>query len=336
MTIFRGTHGPWLIAEIGGNHEGDFDSALRLTDLALASGADAVKFQIYYGDTLVSRVEDPQRNTHFKRFELTPAQHLTLAERVHKAGKAYVVSVWDLAAFDWIAPASTAYKVGSGDLTAPPLLRAAAVTGKPLILSTGLADLAEVAWAVELVRSVSPIYRQRGELAVLQCTSMYPIADGDARLSVMQSLAALGVTPGYSDHTVGNRALEVAAGMGAEVLEFHFTDRKDGRSFRDHQLSLDAADVAELVRELDLIRTLKGAPVKEPLDIEIANDHVRSFRRAVYPSRDIAAGEMLDDQNLCVLRPNHGIDAREYDNLIGRRARRGLRMHEALDWRDIE
>jgi N-acetylneuraminate synthase/N,N'-diacetyllegionaminate synthase len=334
--IFRGAHGPWLIAELGGNHEGDFESALRLTDLAVEAGADAVKFQVYYGDTLVSEVESPDRNAHFKRFELTQDQHLELARRVRSAGRAYVASVWDLAAFDWIDPVIDAYKIGRGDLTAPLFLRAAAATGKPLILSTGLSDIAEVAWAVEVVRSANPAYRDPSRLAVLQCTSMYPIADADVRLSVMRSLSELSVTVGYSDHTIGRRALEVAAAMEADVLEFHFTDCKQGRSFRDHQLSLDSDDVGDLIRALDEIRILKGTPVKEPLNIEIANEHVHSFRRAVYPARDIAVGEVLGNENLCLLRPNSGIDAREYDDLVGRRARRVLRRHEALDWRDIE
>ena len=336
MSVFRGAHGPWLIAEIGGNHEGDFAEAIRLVDLAVEAGADAVKFQIYFGDTLVSSVASPDRNAHFKRFELSPDQHRAIAERVLAAGRAYVASVWDLGAFDWITPLLSACKIGSGDLTAPPFLRAAAATGKPLILSTGLSDMAEIEAAVSLIRSVDPRYVDRSRLAILQCTSMYPIADGDARLAVMDAMRPLGATVGYSDHTLGQRALEVAAAMGAEILEFHFTDQRQGRAFRDHQLSLDPADLRSLIRSLDGIGVLRGTAVKEPLPIEIANDHPRSFRRAVYPSRDIGAGEILDPGNTCVLRPNVGIDARQHDRVLGRRARRNLRRHEPLDWQDLE
>jgi N-acetylneuraminate synthase/N,N'-diacetyllegionaminate synthase len=334
--MFRGPHGPLLIAEIGGNHEGDFEAALRLADLAIEAGADAVKFQIYYGETLVSSIESPDRNAHFKRFELSPDEHLALAARVIDAGRHYVASVWDIDAFEWIDPVVSAYKVGSGDLTAPTFLDAAARTGKPVILSTGLSQMSEVIWAVDFIRAAYPRYRDRSMLAVLQCTSMYPIDAADSRLSVMQEFSELDVSIGYSDHTLGSRALEVAAAMGAEVLEFHFTDVKEGRSFRDHQLSLDGADLANLIKRLDEIHVLKGSPVKEPLDIEIANDHVRTFRRAVYPSRDILPGEVLDASNLCVLRPNHGIDARDYQRLLGRRAVRALRRHERLDWDAVE
>lgn len=333
---FTGPHGPLLVAEIGGNHEGDFDAALRLADLALEAGADAVKFQVYYGDTLVSSVANPDRNAHFKRFELTPQQHLDLAEHVLNTGRGYIASVWDLAAFEWITPALTACKIGSGDLTAPPFLRAAARTGKPLMLSTGLADMADITAAVDLIRNVNPIYRAPSRLAVLQCTSMYPIPDADAHLSVMREFTSLGVTIGYSDHTIGTKALEVATVMGAEVLEFHFTDQKHDRTFRDHQLSLDAVDLRNLIHALEHIRTLQGAAEKKPLPIEIANEHPYSFRRAVYPACDIIAGELLGPDNLCVLRPNQGIDARDYDRVVGRFARRHLRRHEPIDWQDID
>lgn len=332
---FAGSHGPWLVAEIGGNHEGDFDAALRLADLALEAGADAVKFQVYYGDTLVSSVSNPDRNAHFKRFELSSQQHLALAERVLAAGRGYVASVWDLDAFAWSTPVLSACKIGSGDLTAPPFLRAAAHTGKPILLSTGLADMAEVAAAVDVIRTANPAYQESSQLALLQCTTMYPIADADAHLAVMGSFASLGVTVGYSDHTLGTKALEVAAAMGAEVLEFHFTDDKQDRAFRDHQLSLDGADLRNLIHALEDIRTLQGTAIKQPLPIEVSNDHPRSFRRAVYPSRDIEAGEVLDTDNVCVLRPNQGIDARDYDRVVGRLARRQLRRHEPLTWQDI-
>ena len=98
---WQGHHGPLLIAEIGGNHEGDFDAAVRMTDLAIASGADVVKFQIYTGDTLVSPVESPDRHRHFQRFELSPQQHIALAERCQAAGRIYNASVWDLDALAW-------------------------------------------------------------------------------------------------------------------------------------------------------------------------------------------------------------------------------------------
>jgi len=325
---------PVLIAEIGGNHEGDFDYAQRLVSLACETPADVIKLQVYTGDTLVSEHEDPTRNRHFKRFELSRDQHESLISMIHDAGKQYLCSVWDPAALDWIDPHVSMYKVGSGDLTAYPMLRRLAATSKPILLSTGLATLQEVQDAVDYLRNVSAFYQQPDSLALLQCTSMYPIADTDAHLRVMDLLKTTfpGVKVGYSDHTMGTRALQIAALRGAQVLEFHVTDRREGQTFRDHAVSLIPEEVFELKEAIQKDFQFLGTAQKHPLPIEIENDHVTSFRRAVYPSRDIQAGELFGDHNLTVLRPNRGIDAREYDQLIGRTAKIDLNRHQALDW----
>jgi sialic acid synthase SpsE len=324
---------PLLIAEIGGNHEGNFDYAKKLTQLAINSGADAVKFQIYTGDTLVSKLESPQRNNHFKKFELSPKQHIELAKMVFDAGKLYSSSVWDVDALDWIDPYVSFYKIGSGDLTAYPILKAIATTGKPLVLSTGLSTENEVVECVKYLQNLNHIYKNHSHLGVLQCTSMYPITQNDAHLEVMKYFKEkYNWTAGYSDHTEGTQALETAVAMGAEILEFHFTDSRDGKSFRDHKVSLTCDEVLILKEKIKSIKALQGQPVKQPLPIEIENGHDLSFRRAVYPSKDINKGEILNESNLTVLRPLSGIDARDYDKLIGRRILCDVKMHQKLEW----
>lgn len=328
---WQGRHGPLLIAEIGGNHEGDFATALRLLDLAACSGVDFVKFQIYTGDGLVSPVEAPDRHRHFRGFELSREQHVELVHRCDAAGVGYLASVWDLGLLQWIDPQLTMYKVGSGDLTALPLLRWMATRGKPMILSTGLATLNEVLAATHFVQGVNPAYRRAEQFALLQCTSSYPTPLVEANLRAMDDLrAASGLAVGYSDHTVGDLALLVAAARGAQILEFHFTDKREGRTFRDHAVSLTADEVRELCLRLDALRLLLGDGVKAPQPGEIDSDHVRTFRRAVYCRRDIAAGEVLTADDLVCLRPNHGIDAREFDRLPGRRARVSIKAFRAL------
>lgn len=329
---FKGKHGPLLIAEIGGNHEGDFEYAKQLTQLAIDTDVDFVKFQIYSGDTLVSSVESPDRNKHFKKFELHPEQHIELAHMVIEAGIKYTSSVWDIKAMQWIDPYIPIYKIGSGDLTAYPVLKQTAMLGKPMIISTGLSTEAEVLETVAYLQSINPVYQSKDMLALLQCTSMYPINLSDAHLSVMQRLKKLtGLTIGYSDHTEGNKALMYAVAMGAEILEFHFTDSREGKQFRDHKVSLTPNEVKELIQEIKLINALKGDEIKKPLPIEIENGHVDSFRRAVYPSRDIAAGEVFSEENLTVLRPNVGVDAREYYNLIDKQSKVNLKKHQAIN-----
>lgn len=333
---FKGKHGPLLIAEIGGNHEGDFEYAKKLTQLAIDTDVDMVKFQIYTGNSLVSRMESPTRNKHFKKFELTRDQHLELAEMVTDAGLSYTSSVWDLTAIEWLDPYIPAYKIGSGDLTAYPILRETAKLGKPMILSTGLSTEQEVLESIRFIQSVNPEYKKPEMLAVLQCTSMYPINNSDAHLNVMSRLRKqTGLTIGYSDHTVGKKALQYAAAMGAEVLEFHFTDRREGQSFRDHKVSLMPDEVKQLISEIKLIREFQGDAVKKPTQIELDNGHELSFRRAVYPCTDLKAGTVLTEEHITVLRPNHGIDARDYDKVVGKTLKKDVQAHQKLNWENI-
>ena len=328
---------PLLIAEIGGNHEGDFYYALQLVNLALATPVDYVKFQIYAGDTLVSFLEDPARNAHFKKFELSRAQHEKIIQIILQSGKKYLASVWDIESIDWIDPYVDAYKIGSGDLTALPLLKRIAHTSKPIVLSTGLSTMEEVQQGVAYIRKCNSFYQNPTALCVLQCTSMYPIKDSDAHLNVMHSYKKeLGTQVGYSDHTIGMKALELAAVMGAEVLEFHFTDNREGKTFRDHAVSLTPDEVRTLVDSLNSNLAFLGDAKKMPLPIEIDNGHIQSFRRAIYPSRDIEAGEVLGPHNLTVLRPNKGIDARFFEELKGKVAQKPFRKHEALQWEHIQ
>lgn len=320
LSPWVGAFGPLLIAEIGGNHEGSFEAALHLTDLAIESGADVIKFQVYTGDTLVSPIESPSRHRHFQRFELSPDQHLFLAERIISAGRRYNASVWDVGVLEWLDPFLDFYKIGSGDLTAYPVLAAHALRGKPMLLSTGLASLDEVLATVRFVRSVNPVYELPGQLALLQCTSMYPTADGEVNLRVVETLRdAIGVPVGYSDHTTDSLALLAAAARGAEVLEFHFTDCREGRTFRDHAISLTRDEVKLLASQIARLQRIMGNGQKCATQGEVESGHTVDFRRAVYCRRALKAGDELCAEDLVVLRPNHGLDARSFDNACGRR-----------------
>ena len=334
---WKGRSGPYLIAEIGGNHEGDFNSALELTRLACNSGVDAVKYQIYTGDSLVSRVESPDRHQHFQRFELARDQYSLLAKECHERDVTFCASVWDPSAIEWVDPFLMFYKIGSGDLTAYPLLDRIAATGKPIVVSTGLATLKDVAGVVERLQDRDVRYENPEYLALLQCTSMYPIPPEDANLRVMDVFRQdFSATVGYSDHTVGMEALEVAVSMGAEILEFHFTDQREGRSFRDHQVSLTPDEVTAMVDKIGRITTLRGRSHKEPVCSEIESGHVSSFRRGVYPVRDLSEGTRLAEEDLTVLRPAHGIAACDYDRLIGKKLRRSVKALCPFDWDDFE
>jgi sialic acid synthase SpsE/spore coat polysaccharide biosynthesis protein SpsF (cytidylyltransferase family) len=334
---WQGKYGPLLIAEIGGNHEGNFEVARNLARQAITTDVDYVKFQLYRGDTLVSPVESPDRKQHFKKFELTRDQHQELARMCSDAGVGYLASVWDLEMLEWIDRYLYVYKIGSGDLTAWSMLRAFARRGKPIILSTGLASMDEVMQAVSQIQAVDRRYTSPEWLCLLQCTSMYPIDESEANLRVMETLhQATGLAVGYSDHTETGLALRTAAAMGAAVLEFHFTDTREGKIFRDHKVSLTPNEVKVLQEDLQRIQTIRGGNVKLPQPSEIKQGHVTSFRRGVYLNRVVAQGERIGPEDIITMRPNHGLDARDVDLLAGTMAKAALQPYARLEWKNIE
>lgn len=336
MLGWHGKHGPYLIAEIGGNHEGDFEYARKLTYMACESGVDSVKFQIYTGDTLVNKIVSPERNVHFKRFELKPEEYISLAKQCNELGVTFTASVWDMDILKWIDPYMEFYKIGSGDLTAYPILKEISLLGKPIILSTGLATLEEVKESVDYIKSHDSRYENPEYLALLQCTSMYPIPDEDANLKVIDLLKEnFGLAVGYSDHTEGTVAVEAAVAMGAEIIEMHFTDTREGKSFRDHKVSFTCAEIKNLIKRINKIQTMKGKKTKTPTTSEIKSGHIDTFRRAVYPIHDLPSGTVLTDRKLAILRPNHGIDARDYEKLVGKTLKNDVKAYQMLDWDDI-
>jgi len=328
---WRGPAGPLLIAEIGGNHEGDFNTAVEMCEQAIKSGADCVKFQLYRGDSLVSQVESPDRHKHFQKFELTREQHIHLAEMCRQAGVGYTASVWDMEMLEWIDPYLDFYKIGSGDLTAWPLLREFARRGKPMLISTGLATLDEVLQTVSHIQMVDERYKRPEMLCLMQCTSMYPIPDEEANLLVMDAFRAqTGLSVGYSDHTVGTAALRTAAAMGADALEFHFTNSREGKTFRDHKVSLVAEEVQQLKEEIAHITMARGSFAKTPTSSELENHHELSFRRGVYLRAPVKEGEKINSNNLVLLRPAVGTDARDADALDGAVAKRNIGPMQAM------
>ncbi|MBM4305794.1 MAG: N-acetylneuraminate synthase [Deltaproteobacteria bacterium] len=330
MTTFQRDR-VFVIAEIGGNHEGDFKYAQRLTRLAAESGADAVKFQIYSGDHLVNPLIDPDRNRHFKKFQLTKDQYIELAKLCGQLGVKFMASVWDMDAFTYIDKFVLIYKIGSGDLTAYNIIKKIAQKGKPIILSTGLANMEEVLHAVKFIYSINSSYRSEKKLALLQCSSMYPIPDEDANLNVMLTLKEkTGLPVGYSDHTVGTIAVETAVAMGAEIIEIHFTDTREGKTFRDHLISLTKEEIKSLIEKIRKIKKLQGGFEKKPTQSERESNHIISFRRGVYPNRDLNAGEIIKEEDLVTLRPCTGIEAESFFEVVGKKLLVDVRKGQIL------
>jgi len=315
----------YIIAEIGGNHEGDFEKARSLMKQAIDSGADSVKFQVYSGRSLVNIKEDPDRVNHFNRFALKDEEYVALAKECRELGADFNASIWNEEHVELLDEYLTFYKIGSGDLTAYPLLKAIIKKRKPIVLSTGLSTLNEIDETVGYICSVDSLYRQRDMLSILQCTSMYPIPDSDANLRVINTLQdRYSYDIVYSDHTIGGTAVEVAVALGAKIIEVHFTDSREGKEFRDHKVSFTPDEVKQIRKKVTTIHTLLGDGLKRPMESEIENGHVLSFRRGLYPKRNIAAGERVQDDDFIALRPQHGVPANQLGLITGKVANRNI------------
>jgi len=178
---------------------------------------------------------------------------------------------------------------------------------------------------------IDSIYKNKNYLVILQCTSTYPTIDKEVNLQVIQTLKdETKMTVGYSDHTIGGLALRIAYLYGAEVLEFHFTDSREGKTFRDHKISLTLKETNDLINDLRRIKIMMGKKEKKPTKGEIDSKNIISFRRAIYSSKFLKKGYRLRKEDLVFLRPNHGVDAREYKKIIGKKIKKDIQPFEKL------
>lgn len=328
---------PFIIAEIGGNHEGDISYAKKLLIDAAKSGANAVKFQSYFPDKIVSKIENEDRHKHFSKFVLPINQYIELAKLAEENNTLFMTSIWDVDTLAKLNPYIGIHKIGSGDLTNYPLIREIIKTKKPFIFSTAMASMDEIVNTVNFINTLDEKYISQGKLAILQCVAMYgQPKDEYANLNVIRELEKKfpGIIIGYSDHTEGNYAANIAVALGAKILELHFTDDKS-RQFRDHQLSITKDELVELKKNIDKTSTLLGSKEKKPVkDIETP-ERIWEFRRACYLKVDCSKGDTITIDNLTTLRPCSGIDAREYDSLIGKKLLVDKLAFHALSWEDF-
>ena len=326
-----------LIAEIGGNHEGDFGLAKEILHSSLETDVDVVKFQIYTGDSLVNKSISKQRNQHFKKFELSIDNYLELAEITITKGKEFNASIWDISLFNEFHRYLNFFKIGSGDFTNIHLLKQLSQFNKPFYLSTGLCDFNEVKKVVSYVKSLNDFYKEPSSICLMQCTSMYPIKKTDSHLSVLQNYKKLNVDIGYSDHTEDNDALVTAYTLGAKKLEFHYTlEKLKTNVFRDHKVSLIKNEVDDLINSLNIVDDLLGDSNKKPAKIEIDSGHVTSFRRGVFLNRKLKKGEIINEKDLVFLRPNVGISAIDYMTILGRKCLKEINPLDVLNFSDFE
>jgi len=311
-----------LVAEIGNNHEGDIGRAEELVHRAAESGAQAVKFQTIVPERLVS-ARDAARIDRLRRFAFSYDQFGRLAETARRAGVMFLSTPFDVESVGHLDPLVPAFKIASGDNDFVTLLEVVAATGKPILLSTGMASLDDVRRACATIEAV---WRKRvgaPGMVLLHCVSSYPAPPESANLLAIRTLErAMGYPVGYSDHTLGIDAALLAVALGARVVEKHFTLSKTQSAFRDHQLSAEPAELAELVRRIRDVRAMLGDGLKVVLPVEEAV--AKAARRSIVAKRALPAGHIIALDDLDWLRPGGGLPPGREAALVGRALRRAV------------
>lgn len=328
-------HSPFIIAELSGNHQGSLEQALALIDAAADAGADAIKIQTYTADTITMQHDGPEfriggglwaGRTLYDLYQEahTPWDwHPALFAKAKSRGILLFSSPFDSSAIELLQSLdSPAYKIASFEINDIGLIQQAARTGKPIIISTGLATLAEIEEAVLAVRQA------RGcQLALLHCISGYPTPIEDCNLATLADLAHRFQIPiGLSDHTIDHTASVTAVALGATIIEKHFTlDRKDGSV--DAAFSLEPAEFAAMVQQ---IRRAHQAIGKVNYDLKPSETGGRAFRRSLYATADIAAGETFTATNVRSIRPGLGLHTRYLPQILGSIAKVDIAKGSAL------
>jgi pseudaminic acid synthase len=330
-------HPPLVIAELSGNHNQSLDRALALVDAAADAGAEAVKLQTYTPDTITMDHDGPgfrltdglwAGRTLYELYgeAFTPyAWHAPLFERARERGLIAFSSPFDETAIELLEGLDApAFKIASFEAVDLPLIRRAARSGKPLIISTGMTSRPEIEAAVGAAREGGA-----GGIALLHCVSEYPASFSDANVRMTPRLAQdFGCISGLSDHTPGTAASVAAVALGACVIEKHFTLRRaDGGP--DSSFSLEPEELARLVQDCRQAWEALGEPSYRRSGAEEAN---RQFRRSLYVMRDVSAGAPITEADVRSIRPGYGLEPNALPQLLGRPASRALKRGEPVAW----
>jgi len=330
-----------IIAEIGVNHNGSVDLGCRLIDAAAEARADAVKFQTFRAEDLVTPTarkaayqvantgSDDSQFAMLKALELSEAQFADLRAHCARRGIEFLSTPFSLDAADMLERLGVdSYKVSSADLTHLPLLRHLARKGRPIILSTGMGTLAEVDEALEAIRTAGD-----PPVSLLHCVSNYPAAPEDCNLRAMDTMAqAFGVPVGWSDHTLGSQISWAAVARGASIIEKHITlDRN--LPGPDHLASMEPDEFTAFVAGIRDIERSLGDGRKQPTPAE--RETAKVGRRSIVALRDLAAGSVIDPADLAILRPGTGLMPRDLGWVAGLRLSRDVAAGTPLTLQDL-
>lgn len=318
----------FIIAEAGVNHNGDIEMAKKLVDAAVSAGADAVKFQTFKAERIVSRIADKaeyqKKTTNLNESQFDMIKKLELDESAHRLLKMYckkrsigfLSSPFDIESVHFLNELGLEiFKIPSGEITNYPYLREIGKLKRRVILSTGMADLSEVESALNvLIQFGTPLIN----ITLLHCNTEYPTPLQDVNLRAMLTLKKHFHTEvGYSDHTLGDEVAVAAAALGARIVEKHFTLDKNLKG-PDHSASMEPAEFKNMVGSIRNVEIALGQKIKKLSHSEIKN--VNTVRKSITAARHIEAGEFFTEENLCTKRPGTGLSPMRWNEILGKRA----------------
>lgn len=332
-------HPPFIVAEMSGNHNHYLERALAIVEAAAKAGAHALKLQTYTADTMTLNINDekfllsdPNNLWYgYSLYELynkahTPWEwHKPIFERCHELGLIPFSTPFDETAVDFLEELDVpCYKIASYENTDLPLIRKVAATGKPLIISTGMATVAELAETVQTAREAGC-----KDIVLLKCTSTYPASPKQANLLTIPHMRELfGVEVGLSDHTKGIGVAVASVSLGATVIEKHFTlSRADGGV--DAAFSLEPAELKALVEETQRAWEALGNVSYQPVGAE---KNSLKYRRSLYITKDMNAGDRFTKDNIRAIRPGYGLPPKYYDLLLGKRVKKDVKAGTPVSW----
>ena len=334
-------HPLFIIAEAGVNHNGSIDIAKKLVDEAANAGADAIKFQTYKSENVVSNNvksadyvkqnlgKEIDQKSLLKKYELKYDDFKILKNYCDTKNIIFLSTPHSFDAIDFLEPLVPAYKFGSGDITNIPSLVYAASKGKPLIIGTGMSTLDEVKRAVKEIKKTG-----NQQIILLHCTTSYPCPIEQVNLNAMKTMQKeLGCLVGYSDHTLDTLVPVIARSMGAVILEKHFTlDR--GQPGPDHKASLEPVELKKMVQDVRRAEIILGSNIKKPTDDE---EKIKKIvRKSIVAGTDIEKGTIIKENMFSYKRPGTGINPSEINKLIARKAKRKISENELIDLNMIE
>ena len=337
---------PYVIAEIGVNHEGSLERAKEMIDQVARAGGHAAKFQTYKAATLAAKTTSPAywdqtkepTSSQFELFQrwdnFGPAEYAELAAHCKLRGIDFMSTPFDLDAVDMLTPLMPLTKVASADLTNIPLLRKIGRTGRPVVMSVGASSHEEISHSLDVLLEAGA-----ASVTLLHCILNYPTPQANAQISqikVLQELFGNRVAIGYSDHVRPEDdgtvpAVEMAALFGAVVIEKHFTDNKQGVG-NDHYHAVDERDLRAFMDKLEVYRTLYG---KRDHSLEAQAAAISNARRRIVAVRDLPVGHVITEDDLIALRSNIGIEIAHWDEVVGRVVDAAISAELPLEWNQL-